>query len=96
MAAFLLPVAQRRTDGEFVTPEQVPRGLACDCICPGCSYPVVARQGTEKQWHFAHAKGQACEHGYEVSIHEWAKQLIARHKELLLPELIAVVKGQDP
>ena len=36
----------------------VPRGAACACFCPDCSSPLIARQGTEKEWHFAHEGGQ--------------------------------------
>ena len=90
-SALLLPFAKRLSDGALVTPEDVPRGLACNCICPGCENPVQARQGTEKVWHFAHAKAEACTGAYEVSVHELAKQLIRERKVLLLPALEVVV-----
>lgn len=32
----------------------VPRGAACGCFCPACGCPLVAKQGDEVQWHFAH------------------------------------------
>jgi Competence protein CoiA-like family len=32
----------------------VARGAACDCRCPSCFSPLVAKQGDEKDWHFAH------------------------------------------
>lgn len=32
----------------------VPRGRRCGCICPSCKAGLVAKQGTEKEWHFAH------------------------------------------
>ena len=89
--ALLLPFAKRLSDGVLVTPEEVPRGLACKCICPGCETPVQARQGTEKVWHFAHAKAESCVGAYEISVHELAKQLIREYKELLLPALEVVV-----
>ena len=93
-AALLLPFAQRLSDGLLVTPEEVPRGLACKCICPGCENPVQARQGTEKVWHFAHTKADACASAYEISVHELAKQLIRERKELLLPALEVVVSAR--
>ena len=89
--ALLLPFAKRLSDGMLVTPEEVPRGLACNCICPGCEHPVQARQGTEKVWHFAHARAEACDGAYRISVHELAKQLIRERKELLLPALKVVV-----
>ena len=95
MAALLLPFAQRRSDGVLVSPDEVPRGIACACICPGCTVDVIARQGTEREWHFAHAKGTTCAQGYEISIHELAKQLLRLRKQLLLPSLIVRVNAID-
>lgn len=92
--ALLLQFAKRLTDGLLVTPEQVPRGLACKCICPGCENPVQARQGTEKVWHFAHTKAEAWAGAYEISVHELAKQLIRERKELLLPALEVLVSAR--
>lgn len=36
----------------------VPRGAACACFCPSCGSPLVARQGVEHTWHFAHEASQ--------------------------------------
>ena len=79
----------------MASPDEVPRGAACNCICPGCNKPVIARQGTEREWHFAHAKGDACQEGYEVSVHELAKQIIRQRCELLLPALDVSVSATD-
>jgi hypothetical protein len=95
MAVLLLPFAIRKSDGEFVTAEDVERGLKCDCICPGCASAVMAKQGTEKIWHFAHHQAAACADGYEKSVHELAKQLIRQRKSLLLPSLDVVARGRD-
>lgn len=32
----------------------VPRGRKCGCICPSCKAGLVARKGSENEWHFAH------------------------------------------
>lgn len=95
MTALLLPFATRLSDGKLVSPDEVERGRACNCSCPGCNVEVIAKQGTEREWHFAHAKGEKCAEGYEVSIHELAKQMLRQRKELLLPSLIAKVSGID-
>ncbi len=95
MTALLLPFATRLSDGKLVSPEEVERGRACNCACPGCNVEVLAKQGTEREWHFAHAKGEKCDEGYEVSIHELAKQMLRQRKELLLPSLIAKASGVD-
>lgn len=84
-ATLLLPFAKRLPDEQFVSPEEVPRGQACNCVCPGCEHPVVAKQGTEKAWHFAHAKASDCANAYEKSVHELAKQLLRERKLLRVP-----------
>jgi Competence protein CoiA-like family len=95
MTDLLLPFARRLSDDRLVSPDEVPRGLACNCVCPGCEHPVLARQGTEREWHFAHAQAEACVKGYEASVHELAKQLVGQRKLLLLPALEAAVSGHD-
>jgi hypothetical protein len=95
MSALLLPFATRIADSNLVSPDEVPRGAACNCLCPGCDRPVIARQGTEREWHFAHAKGGACQQGYEVSVHEIAKQMIRQRRELLLPALDIEISATD-
>lgn len=95
MSALLLPFATRVADSHLVSPDEVPRGAACNCLCPGCDRPVIARQGTEREWHFAHAKGGACQQGYEVSVHEIAKQIIRQRCELLLPALDVGISAND-
>lgn len=95
MTALLLPFAKRLSDDKLVSPDEVERGGACKCICPGCNMDVLAKQGTEREWHFAHAKGKKCDEGYEVSIHELAKQMLRHRMELLLPSLVAKTSGID-
>lgn len=95
MTTLTLPFARRLSDQQLVSPDQVPRGLACNCVCPGCEHPVLARQGTEREWHFAHSKSDPCGDGYEVSVHELAKQLIRDRRELLLPAFEAAVSARD-
>jgi len=95
MSALLLPFATRITDSNLVSPDEVSRGAACNCLCPGCDRPVIARQGTEREWHFAHAKGGDCQQGYEVSVHEIAKQMIRHRRELLLPALDIEISATD-
>jgi len=49
MSALLLPFATRVMDSHLVSPDEVPRGAACNCLCPGCDRPVIARQGSRGQ-----------------------------------------------
>lgn len=94
-SALLLPFAKRIADEKFVSPDEVPRGQACNCVCPGCEHPVVAKQGTEKAWHFAHAKASECANAYEKSVHELAKQLLRERKLLRVPTLTVTQTARD-
>jgi hypothetical protein len=37
---------------------EVERGADCGCSCPECASPLVARQGSANDWHFAHEAAQ--------------------------------------
>jgi len=89
MSALLMPFARRTFDDQIVGPDEVERGSKCGCVCVECGGPVLARQGTENEWHFAHQKLSDCSGGYATSVHEAAKQLIRTHKSLTLPKLVA-------
>lgn len=67
-----------------IKPEE--RGLKCNCICPGCGLPLVARLGKKKQWHFAH-QGEACDiaAAQQTALHMLAKEIIEDSKKLLFP-----------
>lgn len=95
MPSLLLPFAIRLSDRQLVTAADVQRGAACGCICPGCQSPLLARQGTEREWHFAHVHATDCADGYEKSVHELAKQRIQQQKLLLLPAIQASALGWD-
>jgi len=72
-------------DGEVVYIDDAVNGLACECICPGCRQPLVAKNnGKINEHHFAHkSKDFDCEHGYQSAIHYMAKDLFLEHKELI-------------
>lgn len=91
----LFPFGRRIFDGEIVAIEDVTRGLKCGCVCVGCGSPLIARHGTEKDWHFSHAKGANCADGYERSVHELAKQFLLRASHLFLPKHLAFVSAHD-
>ncbi len=71
----------------------VPRGKECGCICPSCKTPLIAKQGPEKQWHFAHASRDVytqtkkeCEYSFFVSVRLMARQIINSTLSIKLPE----------
>lgn len=51
-------------------------GLKCECTCICCGDRLIARQGSIKEWHFAHESGADCAGGVESALHLAAKQII--------------------
>lgn len=49
--------AARSANGESRFIGEVGRGSACACFCFVCGSPLVAKQGEELEWHFAHEAG---------------------------------------
>lgn len=50
----------RNQDGNLVHVEDSRRGLSGGLLCPFCGAEVMARQGAEKSWHFAHRAEESC------------------------------------
>lgn len=74
------------SDNKLVHISQVTRGLACNCFCPGCHAPLVARKGSVNVHHFAHSSGnEDCHYGYESAVHLLAKSVLERNKTIALP-----------
>jgi hypothetical protein len=85
-----------RPDGSIVHISEVSRGLACDCKCPSCGTPLVARKRDMKH-HFGHygaADDRPCKTGLETAVHKFAKGILARRLQLFLPTL-DLSDGQD-
>lgn len=76
-------------DGELVSVEEVDRGLACNCTCPGCGNPLEAHKGDIRLPYFSHYRGAECGVGYETALHLLAKEVLSETKRLLLPKLFA-------
>ena len=74
-------------EGRVRSVDEVARGLACDCTCPSCGHPVLARQGEIREWHFAHAVETDCDGGLESALHLAAKQLLLENGGLSVPEI---------
>ena len=79
----LIPFGWDEATQSFKDVFDVQRGRRCDCICPSCGTPLIARQGAIKDWHFAHASRtvydktqKRCEYSFYVSIRMMARQLI--------------------
>lgn len=71
--------------GRYVDVREVPSGMKCGCICPGCGLPLLARHCQEGRVdHFAHnTRGQdkkvleECTFSYWVSISAMTRQIFS-------------------
>lgn len=64
---------------------QVDSGLACGCVCPRCSSPLVARKATRREHHFAHHASDSCRYATETALHLAAKDILDRLRVIRLP-----------
>lgn len=81
-------------EGRLYAPADVPSGLACACLCPGCGAALVAKKGNEKRWHFSHLNVRPGESCAESAIHAAAKQILLEHGSLMAPEFAVDVAAR--
>ena len=60
---------------KLVSIESIANGKKCNCKCPSCGQPLIAKQGDIKEWHFAHESSD-CEHATQTLAHLLAKDII--------------------
>ena len=85
--------------GEMRFIGEVERGAACGCRCPECNSPLIAKQGNEKEWHFAHEGGQErpeCHAGAMNMLRRLAIEHLAKRANLLLPPYRTKVRSTAP
>jgi hypothetical protein len=87
---FKLPFGLK--EGELVEVSQVENGLKCNCFCPSCGHPLVARKG-EKTHHFAHHKSSDCVGALETALHYAAKEILERQKRIRIPAVTTAIGG---
>ena len=70
-------------DGKLIYIEDAIKGIKCDCVCPACKQPLIAKNaGKKNTHHFAHQSVVECEHGYQSALHYMAKDLFMEMKYL--------------
>lgn len=74
-------------EGQLIHVSFVDRGAACGCTCPACGAALVAKKGTLRSHHFAHANGEECAFAAETALHLAAKEILERRKEIVLPSV---------
>lgn len=84
-----LPIAINKTTNELVNAQDVPNGLACDCICPGCGEDLIAvNEGKVKGPHFRHTTSNCSVGGnYESYIHWLSKEVFKHLDRITLPSI---------
>lgn len=67
---------------------EVENGLACECICPNCKNPLVAKNNplNRKVGHFAHHSSKDCKGAIETALHLLAKSILLKTKKLNTPK----------
>ena len=72
-------------NGKLVDISSVESGLACNCVCACCGQRLIAKKGEFNQHHFAHYNNAACEGAVETALHIYAKNILEKHKRIILP-----------
>ena len=73
-------------NGKLVHIDSVLNGSACNCTCPECKNPLVAKNGgNEREHHFAHSHGFLCESSDETLLHFLAKEILMKEQCIMLP-----------
>lgn len=84
-------------DGRLLHIDEVCSGLACGCICPGCGRRMVAKKGQRQAHHFAHyaqTDGRSCVSAGETALHKFAKHILNKQLDVLLPEMVIAERGE--
>ncbi len=74
-----------RINGELLFIKDVPRGLACGCVCARCGQALIAKKGPIRQHHFAHLEVINCHGATESVLHRLAKELIGELDVFAIP-----------
>lgn len=66
------------------------KGAKCNCICPSCEAPFLARMGDVRQHHFAHS-GEGCDavNAYLAGLYLLLQEYLASSNALQLPPIVA-------
>lgn len=87
MNVTLLYALEKNTDN-LVYIKDVENGLKCNCYCPDCKKPLIAKNGGNenlKDYHFSHDGHSACS-SYETYLHFLSKIVLSEMQEFFLPE----------
>lgn len=72
-------------NGQLIYISDVPRGLACGCVCVVCGQQLIAKKGLQRCYHFAHLSDTNCQGAAETALHLLSKELIATLDTITIP-----------
>jgi hypothetical protein len=89
MSSVLMPFARDIKTRQYVGIDEVPNGIACNCVCISCGMILEARHGEEREHHFKHrSKAETeCKISYWVSIRSIAEQILEQSNFIYIPFL---------
>ncbi len=87
----LLPFAKEIKTGNLAFVDEVPSGLACNCVCVHCEMPVVAFYYTDRRSHFKHAPRVTsdevpCVANIERAVFWLCRSILESNNEIKLPK----------
>ena len=80
-----IPIGWYKGTTDIQLIDDVERGLKCNCVCPGCLSPLVARKGGTNKPHFAHTSPSATQSCSETALHLSAKHWLQTNEQVWLP-----------
>lgn len=84
--------------GKMVYVDDMPNGIACNCICPYCRESLIARHGAERAHGFAHAskeRGANLKICLKVIAFKLAEQIIKTEKRIYMPSYYGIFKPKS-
>lgn len=89
MGEFKNPYAVRDNKVIYIDDlSETERGINCNCTCPKCGRPMLAKMGCHRQHHFSHADEVSCQGSYESALHLLAKEVLGEGSKIKLPPVI--------
>ena len=85
-----LTYAILQSSNRLVHIDKVESGQNCNCICPECYKPLIAKKGDVRQHHFAHNESSNCSGGIMSAIHVLAEQIINDEKAVMFPAYMGI------
>ncbi|MBQ3325273.1 MAG: hypothetical protein IJG81_10590 [Muribaculaceae bacterium] len=84
--------------GKWVHVDDVPNGVDCNCYCPNCHEPLIARHGKVNEHGFAHhskIRGANLRICYMVTMYKLAEHIIQTIKRIHTPSYYDIFKERD-